>query len=994
MMKKMHRKKLSLAVAQALSAGICVGLAGPMAYAQPAPAPSPERIEKLTVTGSRLPVSPNLESTSPISIITAQDIKMENPVSIEHLLNAMPQVASDYGNNLANGATGTATVNLRGLGSARTLVLINGRRLPAGSPIFYATDINAIPLPLIQRVDIYTGGASAVYGSDAVAGVVNFIMNDRFEGVQFDIGYSFFNHQQGNGLADVIAGRAAGNPQQFSVPGDVDHDGEVQTYSVTMGGNFANGKGNAVVFLGYEKQKPVLQGTRDYSACATGSNAAGFTCAGSGTSAPGSRFFNLATGDNFVTADTAGNLRPFTTNDQFNFAPYNHFQRPDERYLADFFAHYDVTPWARTYTEFQFHDDRTNAQIAPSGIFFGGPGSTQTLSFNNPLLSDAFKTSLGITATNPVDVLIGHRNQEGGGRVADLRHTSYRGVLGVKGDIPFMKGWDYDVWYQMGKVVYQQNYLNDFSGTRIGRALNVVPNPVPGGPPVCQSVVDGTDPACAPYDIFRLGGVTQAALNYLQTPGLQTGFTEQSVVGGTVSADLGMYGWRLPWAKDGIGVAFGAERRVEKIELVVDQAFATGDLAGQGGPTLPLNGRYTVKEAYAEVKVPIIQDQPWAQLLSVNGSYRYSDYDTGITTDTYGIGIEWAPVKEVRLRGSYQQAIRAANVIELFTPQGLTLFNMGADPCGLTSEGGPPTATLAQCVNSGLTAAQYGSTLLTNPAGQYNQLQGGNPALNPEKAKTYTLGVVVQPMRNFNITVDYWQIKLDNAISIVPSDLALDQCLNANSLCNLIHRDPGTGSLWLNQGFVTGTNVNLSKIKTSGVDITANYNQPLGAWGNLGLNFVGSWLEKFVVEPIPGLGDYDCAGFFGPTCGSTSIGVAPEWKHRLRGSWSTPWNVDVSATWRHVDKVKLEQTSSNPLLAGAFNPVDTELGARDYFDLAAMWAITKQFSLYFGVQNVFDKDPPITNSNNAGAPFGSGNTFPQMYDALGRRIFISLSAKF
>ena len=988
-MKKMHRKKLSLAVAQALSAGIFVGLSAPSAYAQPAPAPTPERIEKLTVTGSRLPVSPNLESTSPISIITAQDIKFEHPVSIEHLLNGMPQVAADYGNNLSNGATGTATVNLRGLGAARTLVLINGRRLPAGSPAFFATDISAIPVPLIQRIDIYTGGASAVYGSDAVAGVVNFIMNDRFEGVQFDIGHSFYNHQQGNGLADVIAAREATNPQQFHVPGNVDSDGEVENYSVTMGGNFANGRGNATVFLGYERSKPVLQGSRDYSACSTGSNATGFTCGGSSTSFPG-RFIDNNTGSSFTIADTAGKVRPFNAaTDQFNFAPYNFFQRPDERYLADFFAHYDIVPWARAYTEFQFHDDRTLAQIAPSGDF----GNQAILSFNNPLLSDSFKAAFGITPTTPGDLTILRRNIEGGGRVDDRRHTSYRGVLGVKGDIPFLKGWDYDVWYQMGKVVFQEKYLNDFSSQRILKSLNVVPNPTPGGPPVCASVVDGTDPLCVPWNIFALGGVTPAALNYLQTPGLQEGFTEQSVVGGTVSGDLGMYGWRLPWAKDGIGVAFGAERRVEKLELHVDQAFATGDLAGQGGPTLPVNGRYDVKEVYAEVKVPIIQDRPWAQLLSVNGSYRYSDYSTGKTTDTFGIGAEWAPVKEVRLRGSYQEAIRAANIVELFTPQGLGLFGMGADPCG----GPTPTATLEQCLRTGLPANLYGSAVLSSPAGQYNQLQGGNPALEPEKAKTYTLGVVFQPMRNLNLSVDYWQIKVNNLVSIIPSSFAVQQCVSAGVLCDLIHRGP-TGTLWLPPplgGFVTGTNVNLGNEKTSGIDVTANYNQPLGAWGNLGLNFQGSWLEKFVLEPVPGLGSYDCAGLFGPTCGATTIGVSPDWRHRLRGTWSTPWNVDVSATWRHINKVDVEFSSSNPLLAADFNPVDRELASRDYLDLAAMWAVTKNVTLWVGVNNVFDKDPPIGNSTTVIAPpFGSGNTYPQMYDALGRRIFISLSAKF
>src|SRR5204863_7142231 len=220
---------------------------------------------------------------------------LEHPVSIENLINNLPQVFASQGNMLSNAATGAATVDLRGLGAARTLVLINGRRMPAGDPTSFPTDINGIPLPLIQRIDIYTGGASAVYGSDAVSGVVNFIMNDRFQGVQFDIGHSFYNHQQGNGLASVIAGREATNPGQFHVPGDVDSDGEIENYSVTMGSDFANGKGNATVFLGYTRQHPVLQGDRDYSACATGQGAtqtSGLVCAGSSTSFPG-RFLDF-----------------------------------------------------------------------------------------------------------------------------------------------------------------------------------------------------------------------------------------------------------------------------------------------------------------------------------------------------------------------------------------------------------------------------------------------------------------------------------------------------------------------------------------------------------------------------------------------------------------------------------------------------------------------------------------------------------------------------
>ena len=976
-MNRMHRKKLSLAVAQALGAGILVGLTAPAALGQ-------QYQEKITVTGTRIP-TPNLESTSPISVVTPIDIKIEHPVSVENLINNMPQVFADQGNMLSNAATGTADIDLRGLGSQRTLVLINGRRLPAGDPFIFSTDINMMPLPLIERIDIYTGGASAVYGSDAISGVVNFIINQRFQGVQFDWGHSFYNHQQGNGLASVINGRAATNPAQFKVPGDVDSDGEVENYSVAMGSDFANGKGNATVFLGYSRSHPVLQRDRDYSACATGSNATGLTCGGSSTSFPG-RFTDLANGaGDFTIANAAGGVRPFASaTDQFNFAPYNFFQRPDERYLADFFAHYDITPWMRSYTEFQFMDDRTLAQIAPGGIFYGGPGSENILTFDNPLLSADFKSTFGITPTTPGDVLIGRRNVEGGGRQTDLRHTDYRGVLGFKGELPFASGWDYDVWYQMGKNVYQSTFLNDFSGQRILNALDVVTDPTTGQP-VCRS-----GPPCVPYDIFHVGADVSAALNYLQVPAFQTGFTEQSVVGATLGADLGMYNVRLPWAKDGVGVSFGLERRVEKVEFNPDVEYATADLTSFAGATLPLSGRYTVKEAYAEVKVPIIQDRPWAQLLSVNGSYRYSDYSiNGITTDTYGIGAEWAPVKEARFRASYQQAVRAANVIELFHAQNLNLFSMGSDPCGTSPTGAPPTATVAQCLKTGLPANLYGSSLITNPAGQYNYLQGGNVNLTPEKSKSYTLGVVLTPMRNLSGSIDYWNIKVDNAVGKVDPSLSITNCINLGVNCDLIHRN-SLGNLWTAGGFITATNINLSKYKTSGMDFTANYTQPLGTWGSLGINFVGTWTREFVKEPIPGLGDYDCAGFYGSTCGTP----LPEWKHKLRGTWSTPWNVDISATWRHLDSVDVDLSSNNALLSGSFFPVVKTLSARDYIDLAGSWAITKNFTLWAGVNNVFDKDPPITDSSIAGAPAGNGNTYPQVYDALGRRIFISLTAKF
>jgi len=1002
----MHRKKLSLAVMNALNAGVVVSLAAPMAYGQATPpAAEPQKIEKIEVTGSRIP-SPTLTSESPVNVISAQDIKYTGLTNTSEIINQLPQAFADQGNMLSNGSSGTATINLRDLGASRTLVLMNGRRLPAGSPVSggWPTDINAIPAALIQRVEILTGGASAVYGSDAVAGVVNFIMNDHFEGVQFDWNLNGYNHQQHNDtMQALVNAKAQTNPSQFQVPGDVGFDGNTQDFAMTLGSNFANGKGNATVYFEWRNVDAVLQGTRDFSACATGSSSTGLNCGGSSTSFPG-RFTDAATGANFTIANAAGDVRKYiAANDQFNFGPYNYYQRPDTRYLFDAFAHYDVSPNLTTYMEFNFMDDTTTSQIAPSGIFFGLPIS---LSGANPLLSSSFKSAFGITGTGPAPLTsecqsdspppgclyIGRRNIEGGGRQEYLRHTDYRFVIGGKGSVPYTDDkWDYNFWWQNGKVIYAEQYRNDFNTGRIAKALNVVSDPKTGAP-VCASVLDGTDTACVPYDIFHTGGVTQAALNYLQTTGFQEGFTSQSVVGLNVTSDLGTgYGWTLPWAKNGVGVAFGIERRVEKLQLNVDEFFSNFEGAGQGGPVLPLNGQYTVVEPYAEVRVPIMERQPWAYDLTVSGSYRYSNYSTNHTTNSYGVGAEWAPVKEGKIRGSYQQAVRAANIIELFTAQGLNLFSMSHDPCAGGVPGqATPTATLAGCIASGLPASKYGAAIIDSPAGQYNFLQGGNPTLEPETAKSYTVGLVLQPWTNFSATIDYWNIKVSNQIGLVPSATAVQSCVTSGTFCDLIHRDT-QGTLWLSGGgFVTGLSQNLGSEKTDGIDITLNYLWPIQNWGSLGFGLVGTYLNQFIVEPIPGFGSYDCAGLYGTTCGTP----LPTWRSKLSVTWNTPWNVNAYLAWRYFSSVDIDSSSSNALLNAPFDAVNGTLGTQNYIDLALQWMVTKNFTVRAGVNNVFDRDPPIISSAIAGPPFGNGNTYPQVYDTLGRNIFVNVSAKF
>lgn len=981
---------MTLAVRSALNAGIVFSLAAPVAYGQTAPAPAAaapqaQKIEKIEVTGSRIPQE-ILQSDSPVSVITSQDIKYTGLSSTSDVLNQMPQIVPGQGNSISNGSTGMATVDIRGLGAVRTLVLIDGKRVPAGSPLDWATNINAIPASLIQRVEVLSGGASSIYGSDAVAGVVNFIMNDHFEGVQFDWNGSGYNHQQGSWVGQMVADRAVTNPAQFSVPGNVGLDGVTQDFSFTLGSNFANGKGNATVYFNYHKTNPILQSARDFSSCALAPSATGYTCGGSSTSYPG-RFTDFSN-FNLTIADAAGNVRPFkSATDQYNFAPTNYFQRPNERYNANFFAHYDALPQARIYTEFDYMSDRTNAQIAPSGAFL----QPFTLYNANPLLSQAFKNAVGLSAANPESTFyIGRRNVEGGGRQDSFEFNNYRVVIGAKGSVLDEK-WDYNFWWQSGRNSMSRTYLNDFSVVRLGRAMNAVADPKTGNP-VCASVLDGSDPNCVPYDIFRLGGVTPEALKYLQTPGFQTGYTSQSVVGLTMTSDLGAsYGWKLPLAKEGVGVAFGIERRVEKLSTSVDVEFATGDLAGQGGATEGLAGQYTVVEPYAELRLPLVQRQPWFYDLSVNGSYRYSSYSTDVTTNSYGLGADWAPIKEVKVRASYQQAVRAPNIIELFTAQTYGLWD-GNDPCS----GAVPEASLAQCARSGVTAAMYGK-IPGSPAGQYNQIGGGNPNLNPETAKTYTLGLVLAPSANFNMTIDYWNYDIKDVISNVLPNTALNSCVNDGILCDLINRGPN-GNLWVpNSGYVSATNANLGRYKTNGFDLTMYGSWPIKDWGSVGGSFIGSYLQNFEVEQIVGMGSYNCAGLFGPTCGSPY----PKWRHKMQVTWNTPWSWNGALTWRYIDSVSVDLAENNPQLQGDFSPSDASIGTQSYFDLALQWNINKNFTVRGGINNIFDKDPPLVSSTagvygNVSGPgtFGNGNTYPQVYDTLGRQFFLGVTAKF
>ena len=1036
-MKKTQYSKLKLGAAPlVLSVGL---IAATPSYAQEAQAGEEANVgETIVVTGSRIK-QPNLESASPVTVIGAAEFQQTGTTRVEDLVNSLPQVFAGQGANYSNGSTGTATLNLRGIGSERTLVLVNGRRLVPGDPTTSAADINVIPAALIERVDVLTGGASSVYGADAVAGVVNFVMDTDFEGFKIDTQYSVYNHKNRgkSKFTDPLDQRGFGYPRGSSTNGG--------TFDATLafGAGFDDGRGHVAAYVGYRKIKAVTQDTRDYSACALSGRTKAqvdsatlpgqlYTCGGSATSPTGT-LFAFDSDDPRTSSFTSltyqfgpnRTLLPGST--PYNFAPTNYFQRPDERYTAGVFADYEISEALHPYMEFMFMDDRTVAQIAPSGNF----GNSLSLNCDNPLLGaqqravicdnenllistdprDAFEVvgnNPGSTPAQFFDPVTGaaynrgfaqilRRNVEGGPRRDDLQHTSYRAILGMRGDLS--PAWSYDAYYQYGRTNFAETYTNDFSVTRINRALDVVDNPnTPAFDPVCRSVLDGTDPNCVPWDIFSPGTVatSEAATNYLSTPGFQRGVVSEQVLSAYVAGALGEYGLKTPWADEGVGIVLGLEYRKEKLEFMSDLAFSTGDLAGQGAATLPVSGSFDVKEFFTEIKLPIARDS-WVHDFNITAGYRYSDYSTGAKTDTYKIEGEIAPTRDFRIRGGYNRAVRAPTVQDLFAPIRVALDG-STDPCS----GFAITAADVGCLAQGLSVGQ---TVAPNPSQQYNGLIGGNPDLLPEVADTYTVGAVLTPtfLPGFSASIDYFNIKLKGAIQGYGSDTIVQLCTDTaeDLFCDLVNRD-ASGSLWrTSNGYVTNISYNVGGLKTSGIDVNANYSREIGSAGRLGLSFVGTWLDKLVTDTgIESAGSYDCAGLYGNVC----LAPNPTWRHQARLSFDMPSGLGVSIRWRHFGKVTLDALEDNPNLrntgatgpapGGVARPGLAGFDAQNYFDLAFTLKAGDHYNFRLGANNVFDKEPPVTGSQACPAGPCNGNTFAQVYDALGRYIYAGFTLDF
>jgi iron complex outermembrane recepter protein len=989
---------LRLAIRAALTGGSIAASLG-VAQAQQqaaAPAASTETsLAEVVVTGSRIAV-PNETSISPVTFVSAVDIQRTGVTRIEDLLNQLPQVFADQGSTVSNGSDGVATVNLRGLNAKRTLVLVNGQRLGPGDPVTGgASDINMIPIEMLDSIEVLTGGASSTYGADAVAGVVNFKLNDHFEGVKLVADAGIYQNHNGDvqGINEALA--TAGDT---APPSNV-WTGAQKSIAFIGGLNSADNNGNATVYLTYRNVLPILESRYGYSACTVApgyiagpSNTNGTRqCEGSETAYP----TNFIVGTDVQHPGPGGAL--INAPALFNFGALNYFQRPEERYTGGAFLHYDFNEHASVYSQLMVMDDHTYSQVAQSGDF----GNTGAFNCSNPFISPSelayFCNGSTAGVTNP-NLVVARRNVEGGERIENLEHTDIHEVLGVKGKID--ETWTYDVTLNYSLVNFTGVNTNYLSVSRMNNALNVV-TPPGGGAPVCVS-----GPPCVPWNIFGTGPVTAAALNYLTAPGLVDGRIEQKDAEVNFVGDLGKYNIQSPFASSGLKVNVGAEYRDVRLTTTPDEESILGDLGGSGGPTTPVNGAVVAREGYIEARMPIVEDKPWAQQLNVDTGYRYSDYNLGFKTNTYKFGVEFSPIQDVRLRGSFARAVRAPNVVELFTPSAIGLDGTyGSDPCSGTK----PVFSPAQCARTGVLPGQYGN-IATNPAGQYNGLLGGNSGLQPETALTTSFGIGLTPsiLPNFRMQVDYYDIHIEGVIESVGGTVILDQCATNDLFCGAIHRS-ATGSLWeSNSGFITDLPVNVGSLRERGIDVDTSYSYDFGAFGKLHTQLNGTYIDEYLVTAnnfVAGT-TYNCAGLYGSSCSGTSDAGTPvfHWRHRFTTTWETPWSgLDLTLAWRYYSAVKLEQLSANPNLAapaggtianGHISNDDAFLSSYSYFDVTAAVKLADKLTLRLGCNNILDKAPPIIGSSNLPLPVGNGNTFPGVYDALGRFLFAEVTAQF
>jgi iron complex outermembrane receptor protein len=945
----------------------------------------------IVVTGSLIK-NPALIASSPVQVIGQEEIKLRQSNTAEDVLRTLPGAVPSIGSAVNNGNGGASYVDLRGLGSTRNVVLLDGNRL-APSGLAGRVDLNNIPLALVERVDALTGGAATTYGADAVAGVVNFVTRSDFSGIDASV-------------SNQITGRG---------------DGAYFRGDITIGANFDDGRGNAVFSVGYQQSDPVYQGERPYSIQNYDSFSGGTS--GSGTTTPS--VFTL--GGRRQINPTTGGLTTAVV--PFNFNPYNIFQTPFERFNMYGAGHYDVSDNIEVYTRGLFSKNTVQTVVAPSGVF----GSSVVIPLSNPYLPAAaraqFCTAAGITAaqctaaaaatsvTDPnfrtITTNLSRRTTEAGPRISNFQTTIFDYRAGVK--VGITDGIKLDVSGGYGESENTQTLQGYVLTSRVRSALYATNTTTClGGAPNGAALTAGS--GCVPLNVFGAdGSIAANQIPYITGESTTTIRTSLAQARAVLNGD---FGFASPFATDSIGFAAGGEYRKYRASQ------RSGELGGAGGAAPNIDGGYEVTEGFGELIAPLVQDRPFFQSLTLEAGVRYSHYKVftaaapTFNTTTYKAGGSWEPATGLKFRGMYQRAVRAPNISELFAPLVSGLTNLSTDPCASFNDKGEriaptPAGNLAAiCLAQGAPASQLG-LIQTPTSGQAVATGGGNPNVGPEKSDSITAGIVFQPtqfIRGLSITVDYYNIKVKRAITNpTPGDI-INACFitapsASSTACTSIRREPVTGALSGDQSVFTGLPQplsNLGKIKTDGIDLGVNYRTPLFQDVKLALSFQGNYTHDSKFQATPTSLNRECTGYYSVNCAS----IQPKFSWNSRATFSFFNNVDLSVLWRHVDKVRYEPvaitsaatTPFSGTLTGGQLAGDTynfgKIPSYDYIDLSTRIGVAENFDFTITVQNLFDKKPPIVGSTVGSTLYNSGNTYPSTYDALGRRFAVGARLHF
>jgi outer membrane receptor protein involved in Fe transport len=925
----------SVLAASALFAGLPISVAN---------AQEADEDEVIVVTGTRI-ARRDFVANSPIATVGQDELRLSGVVSIEGLLNELPQVVPGINGTSNNpGLNGQATVDLRGLGPARTLVLVDGRRL-APSDKQGTVDLNLIPATLVENIEVMTGGASAVYGSDAVAGVVNFILRDDFEGVEF------------------------GALKGFSEEGD----SEEFSYDITMGGDFADGRGHATIFAGYYNRDPLFQSERAVSQVCHP-----FFCS---SRIPNGVLVNSGL-NSFTDPDGAGpisitgGLRIDDAGDEwdptegsYNFNPVNLITLPAERFTFGMFATYDITDSIEVYSQTMLADSFTSVQLAPSPL-----ASTNNITID-PAIALSYLPGAAVTAQingrpDPNGrIVLQRRMLEWGPRQQEFDKNFLQTTLGFRGDL--VEGWRWDAYYSYSQTDMYDTLSNDVSESRLQAAIDQCPVGSPAG--------------CVSFDPFGEGSATQDVVDYtiLNNVTDHHRYT-QEVFNASLTGDL----FELPAGP--LGVAFGFEWREDDLRFEPDPA-SLGDLVGFNGVT-PAGGSTSVSEVFAEAVVPLVADAPFAEYIGLELGARFADYSSAGTVETYKAGGEWSPFEGLRFRAMYNRATRAPSVFQLFRA-GDQNFPRYTDPCrNDTGVGGGQAALNGTAVAIGSPEWNFcagwlglSTALVDQPAtdaqlddfwqsdAQVETLLFGNANLSVEESETITAGVVFNhdfgPGR-FSAAIDYYDVEVTDPIGSPAANTVLARCVATLNLASQeCINTPRLTSFQLG-GIVQSLENLTGAVTTKGIDVQIGYEMDLFG-GELSINSLMTFLDEFASAGT----DYTGVAY--------GLGVTfPEFKSTVRttyqfNDWQFSWQ------WEHISE--LDDYTYSSLYGYPY------IDSIDYHDFSVRWFMTENVDLTLTCENCLDQEPQAGTIHGAAA---GPNVDTSLYDIIGRYFRVGVRARF